>query len=37
MNTLKSNIQDEEKAYESASNIMFEKLAITPECFERSQ
>jgi len=34
---LKSAIQDEEKAYESASNIMFQKLEITPEMFERSQ
>lgn len=34
---LKTAIQDEEKAYEAASNIMFNKLEITAEMFERSQ
>ena len=37
LNSLKASIQDEEKAYEQASNIMFSKLDITPEMFERSQ
>ena len=37
MNALKGNIQDEEKAYELSANIMFDKLCITPECFERTQ
>jgi len=37
LNSLKSAIQDEEKAYEQASNAMFQKLEITPEMFERSQ
>lgn len=34
---LKSSIAEEEKAYESASQIIFERLCISPECFERSQ
>lgn len=34
---MKGAIQDEEKAYEKASNEMFSKLDITPEMFERSQ
>jgi len=34
---LKTAIQDEEKAYEAASKIMFDKLEITAEMFERSQ
>ena len=33
---LKNVIQEEEKAYEDSSQVMFEKLCITPECFERS-
>ena len=37
MQTLKDNINDEEKAYEQSSQIMFDKLCITPEMFERSQ
>lgn len=37
LEALKSTVQDEEQAYESASREMFEKLCITPELFERSQ
>lgn len=37
MNVLKSNIQEEEKAYEISSQTMFEKICITPELFERTQ
>lgn len=37
MDSLKKNIQDEEKAYESSSTVMFDKLCITPEMFERTQ
>jgi hypothetical protein len=37
LQTLKDNINDEEKAYESSSAVMFDKLCITPEMFERSQ
>ena len=33
---LKKNIVDEERAYESSSQIMFDKLSISPEMFERS-
>jgi hypothetical protein len=36
LQTLKDNINDEEKAYESSSAVMFDKLCITPEMFERS-
>lgn len=34
---LKSNIAEEEKAYETSSRVMFEALCITPELFEKSQ
>ena len=34
---LKKTITDEEGAYEASSQIMFDKLCITPEMFERSQ
>ena len=37
LEALKSTVQEEEMAYESASREMFEKLCITPELFERSQ
>lgn len=37
LDTLKANIADEEKAYEASSQIMFDKLCISPEMFERSQ
>jgi hypothetical protein len=33
---LQKTIQEEEKAYEKSSEILFEKLCITPEMFERS-
>ena len=33
LKALKDNITEEEKAYESSSTVMFEKLCITPECF----
>eukprot|EP00351_Strombidinopsis_sp_SopsisLIS2011_P005144 CAMPEP_0116879296 /NCGR_PEP_ID=MMETSP0463-20121206/11093_1 /TAXON_ID=181622 /ORGANISM="Strombidinopsis sp, Strain SopsisLIS2011" /LENGTH=369 /DNA_ID=CAMNT_0004528469 /DNA_START=287 /DNA_END=1396 /DNA_ORIENTATION=- len=34
---LKSSINEEEKAFEGSSQIMFDKLCISPECFERTQ
>lgn len=34
---LQKTIQEEEKAYEKSSEILFEKLSISPEMFERSQ
>lgn len=34
---LKETLGEEEKAYESTSMLMFDKLNITPECFERTQ
>lgn len=34
---LQATVQEEEKAYESASNTLFDKLSISPENFERSQ
>lgn len=34
---LKKSISEEEKAFESSSQIMFDKLCISPECFERTQ
>lgn len=33
---LQKTIQEEEKAYEKSSEVLFEKLCITPEMFERS-
>ena len=33
---LENNIKEEEKAYEKSSEVLFEKLCITPEMFERS-
>jgi hypothetical protein len=33
---LQKTIQEEEKAYEKSSEILFEKLSISPEMFERS-
>ena len=30
-------MQEEEKAYEASSQVIFDKLCITPENFERSQ
>ena len=37
LEALKSSIGDEEKAYESSSRVMFDKLCMTPELFERTQ
>ena len=37
LKTLKDNIADEEKAYEAASQVFFNKLNISPHCFEQSQ
>lgn len=37
MEALKSGVQEEEKAFETSSRIMFDKLCITQECFERTQ
>jgi len=37
MQALKGGVQEEEKAFESSSRIMFDKLCITQECFERTQ
>jgi len=36
LEALKQSIADEEGAYEQSSQIMFDKLCITPECFERT-
>ena len=37
LEALQKTIQDEERAYEKSSEILFEKLSISPEMFERSQ
>ncbi len=37
LEVLKQTLGEEEKAYETTSMIMFDKLCITPECFERTQ
>lgn len=37
MEALKAGVAEEEKAFEGSSRIMFEKLCITQECFERTQ
>mmetsp|Transcript_27347 Transcript_27347/g.20493 ORF Transcript_27347/g.20493 Transcript_27347/m.20493 type:complete len:117 (+) Transcript_27347:305-655(+) len=34
---MKDGINEEEKAYEASSQLIFDKLCITPECFERTQ
>jgi len=34
---LKQNIQDEERAYEQSSTIMFDKLSISSAMFEKTQ
>jgi hypothetical protein len=36
LEVLKQTLGEEEKAYETTSMIMFDKLCITPECFERT-
>jgi hypothetical protein len=37
LEALQKTVQEEEKAYEASSQIIFDKLCITPENFERSQ
>jgi hypothetical protein len=37
LEALKKTINEEEKAYEQCSQIIFDKLRISPEMFERSQ
>lgn len=37
LEALQKTIAEEEKAYEKSSEILFEKLSISPEMFERSQ
>lgn len=37
LDALRKTIMEEEKAYEKSSEILFEKLSISPEMFERSQ
>lgn len=37
LKAMKDVIQEEETAYEESANIMYDKLCITPECFERTQ
>lgn len=37
LEAIKGVIAEEEKSYEDSSQVMFEKLCITPECFERTQ
>lgn len=37
MEALKQSVMEEESAYEQASQVMFDKLCISPEMFERSQ
>ena len=34
---VKKTLADEEKAYEKSSEVLFDKLSISPEMFERSQ
>jgi hypothetical protein len=34
---LQKTVSEEEKAYEASSQVIFDKLCITPENFERSQ
>ena len=36
LEALQATVAEEEKAYEQSSNIIFEKLCISPEMFERS-
>ena len=37
LTALKDNIKEEEKAYESASEQVFDAISITKECFEKTQ
>ena len=34
---LKENLQDEEKAYEASSVVIFDRLSISQQCFEKTQ
>ena len=36
LEVLKTNIQEEEKAYEQSSRLVFDALNITQECFEKT-
>ena len=36
LEALQKTVQEEEKAYEASSQVIFDKLCITPENFERS-
>lgn len=36
LEALKQNISDEERAYEQSSQIMFDKLSISPAMFEKT-
>jgi len=35
--SLKANIQEEEKAYESSSQLVFDAISISQQCFEKTQ
>ncbi len=37
IDALKKNIQEEERAYEASSTVMFDKLCLTPAMFEKTQ
>ena len=37
MSALKTNINEEEKAYESSSKLVFDALSISTQCFEKTQ
>jgi hypothetical protein len=37
LEALQKTVSEEEKAYEASSQVIFDKLCITPENFERSQ
>lgn len=37
LEALQKTVQEEEKAYETSSTALFDKVCITPEMFERSQ
>lgn len=36
LDALKSTLAEEEKAYETSSSAIFDRLCITPELFERT-
>ena len=37
LDALQATVKEEEAAYEASSQIIFDKLCISPENFERSQ